>query len=98
MKLKRAIKYWWQRQTRGFDDSETWSLDWTFYIWMLPRLKRYFEVADNVIHIEGEFRQAINDMISGFEAAMQDEETEDSKMKIQLAHEQFAKWHRSLWW
>lgn len=25
----------------GFDISETWSLDWTFYKWIYPRLKRF---------------------------------------------------------
>jgi hypothetical protein len=42
--MRRKIKFFWQRLTRGFDDSETWSLDYTFFRWLLPRLKRFREV------------------------------------------------------
>lgn len=41
---KRRIKFLFQRLLRGFDDSETWSLDYTFYNWLLPRLKRFEEL------------------------------------------------------
>jgi len=40
----RDIKHWWQRRTRGFDDSEIWSLDYTISAFVLPRLIRYREV------------------------------------------------------
>lgn len=39
--VKRSIKFWWQRRTRGFDDSETWSLDNTLAKWLVPRLRRF---------------------------------------------------------
>lgn len=42
--LNQKIRFWWQRRTRGWDDSETWSLDDQFYSWLLPRLKRFNEV------------------------------------------------------
>ncbi len=29
----------WQRLTWGWDESEVWSLDWTFARWITPRLK-----------------------------------------------------------
>lgn len=29
---------------RGFDDRQTWSLDWSLYVWLLPRLKRFKEL------------------------------------------------------
>lgn len=35
----RAVRYFWQRRTRGWDDSETWSLDVTIAKFALPRLK-----------------------------------------------------------
>ena len=41
----RRIRFFWQRHTRGFDDSETWDLDYTFVQWLLPRLKRFSEVV-----------------------------------------------------
>lgn len=42
--LGRKIKFLWQRITRGFDDSETWNLDFSFYHWLYPRLKRFIEL------------------------------------------------------
>ena len=43
--ISRKIEFWWQRKTRGFDDSETWDLDYSFVRWLLPRLKRFSEVV-----------------------------------------------------
>lgn len=42
--LKRGIKHWWQRNTRGFDDAELWNLDETVAEFMLPRLKAFREM------------------------------------------------------
>lgn len=42
---KREKKYAKQRIERGFDDSETWSLDCTVARFVLPRLKRFREIA-----------------------------------------------------
>ena len=42
--IKRMVKFFFQRRIRGFDDSETWALDWTFYNWIYPRLKRFAKV------------------------------------------------------
>lgn len=36
---RRELKFWWQRRTRGFDDSELWSLDCTMCKFMAPRLR-----------------------------------------------------------
>lgn len=38
-----------QRATRGFDDSEIWSLDHTICKFMIPRLERFIEI-DNFIN------------------------------------------------
>ena len=38
------VKRLFQRLIYGFDDSETWALDWTFYKWLYPRLKRFEKV------------------------------------------------------
>ena len=44
-KLGRKFRFFIQRCKRGFDDSETWDLQDTFYRWLLPRLKRFYEVT-----------------------------------------------------
>ena len=43
-RLKRTVRYWWQRNTRGFDDSALWSFDLTVAGYLLPRLRRYEEL------------------------------------------------------
>lgn len=94
-KFTRPVLHLWQRLTRGFDDSVTWSLDASFEEWIVPRLKRYYEVADEHILIEPDFRQAIEEMIEGFS---QDKFEDDACDKLQKAYDQFAKWHGALWW
>lgn len=57
---KRYWKFLWQRWIRGFDDSETWSLDSTIVEFILPRLKRFKEVRKNSglpSHIAEKFRE-----------------------------------------
>jgi hypothetical protein len=41
----RAVRFWFQRRTRGFDDSELWSLDHTILAFALPRLRRFREIS-----------------------------------------------------
>jgi hypothetical protein len=41
--LVRPVKLWWQRRTRGWDDSELWSLDYTILKLVYPRLKAFRE-------------------------------------------------------
>lgn len=52
-RLKRGLRYWWQRRTRGWDDSDLWSLDYTLAKWIVPRLERFKEVRAGVPYIEG---------------------------------------------
>jgi hypothetical protein len=42
----RALTFWWQRRTRGFDDSELWSLDYTMCKFMAPRLRALQEMVN----------------------------------------------------
>jgi hypothetical protein len=44
-KIKRTLKFFWQRRTRGFDDSETWNLDHRIAEFILPRLKLFREMS-----------------------------------------------------
>lgn len=39
--MKRRLHFFWQRLTRGWDDSETWALDETIARFALPRLRRF---------------------------------------------------------
>ena len=39
--LKSSVKYWFQRRTRGWDDSETWSMDYSIAKLVALRLKTF---------------------------------------------------------
>lgn len=41
-----------QRETYGFDDRETWSLNTTFVYWIYERVMMYKEVAEDNIDLE----------------------------------------------
>jgi len=44
-RVQGAIRLWWQRRTRGWDDSDLWSLDHTHAKWIAPRLRRFKQVT-----------------------------------------------------
>lgn len=46
-KDEREKKFLKQRLERGFDDSETWSLDCTIASFLIPRLERLMEISDS---------------------------------------------------
>ena len=50
--LKRSIKYWFQRRTRGWSDDETWNLDYEFIKWVNSRFKKYKEEAGKIVDLE----------------------------------------------
>lgn len=50
--LKRNIKYWFQRRTRGWSDDETWNLDCEFIKWVNSRFKKYKEEAGKIVDLE----------------------------------------------
>lgn len=99
----RKFRFFLQRKTRGWDDSETWSLDFKFAQWIYPRIKRFKEL--NIGHPSGlteeEWDCIIQQMIDGFEI-MSDEQRyfwysdEDGK-KIKKAMKLWYKHHEQLW-
>lgn len=91
--LLRSLKFWWQRRTRGWDDSETWNLDESFAKLILPRLKRYEELSgtpEGWKDIMWTFEYLANG--DGYMTCKEDEE------KIQKGLDLFAKHYRGLWW
>lgn len=44
--IKQFFQHLFQRIFRGWDDRETWNVDYEFFKWVLPRLKRYRELSD----------------------------------------------------
>lgn len=100
---KRDIKFFWQRQTRGWDDGETFSLDYSLGKLIAPRLKRLRDItSSHPSDIESqEWRDKLDKMIAAFEFAGSDKRwnanpTEYEKYREGL--DLFAKNYWSLWW
>ncbi len=43
----------WRKQTEiyGFNDTETWDMDRTFYLWLYEHLRMYEEVASDIVDL-----------------------------------------------
>lgn len=100
-----SIKFFWQRLTRGFDDSAMWSLDIHLAGLILPRLKRFKEhnthTYPNGLTPE-EWDVIIDKMIFSFEYTLDDgrmfgkfDEAEYEKAKEGLAL--FGQYFHALW-
>ena len=95
---KNKKKYKQQFDEEGFDDSVTWSLDESIIKFILPRLKRYHEIAFKVIE-EPDLEKDCELMIEGFELYLSDcEVTEEVRVKINNALELLVKNFHKLWW
>jgi hypothetical protein len=100
-------KYKKQRDERGFDDTETWHLDKTVALFLIPRLKRYIEVNNGFPNGETEqsFNEKLNFIVKSFEEYYQDENIEVS---LELEKERLANAQKAisilsdlwfdLWW
>ena len=65
-KLERYKK---QRDERGFDDTETWHLDKTLALFLIPRLERFIQVNNGFPGGETEesFNEKLNFILKSFE-------------------------------
>jgi hypothetical protein len=95
--------YWKkQREERGFDETETWSLDQAIAKFVVPRLKAFKE--DHVCHPHGMTMEAwdeiIQKMIDGFEEVLRRDESPSkyNSEKVQEGLSLFAEWYHDLWW
>lgn len=105
--IKRWFKYFWQRRTRGWDDSETWSLDYSLAKIIAPRLKRFKEVkcCHPMELTQEEWDTILDKMIFAFEKLGEDdyqwpyEEIPDEVGKaVEEGRELFHKYYHDLWW
>ena len=108
---KRQEQWKKEREEYGFDSRETWSLDYTFKLWLYERLSMYNEVAPKVIdtsfhkyEFKGEqitFQDCINKMLEGLKIDLTIEDydrTEEQKQKAFDVIQIFALCFNSLWW
>nr|DAD65583.1 MAG TPA: hypothetical protein [Bacteriophage sp.] len=99
---KREGKYMNQRKTRGFDDSELWSLDCTICKFIAPRLKAFIK------HSEGscpgkfydnpdEWAVVLNKMLYAFEHYDVNYYLNNDADKINEGLDLFHKYFNMLW-
>jgi hypothetical protein len=99
---ERQIKFAHQRRTKGWDDSETWSLDYTISKFILPRLKRFreLEFGHPCSITEQEWYNIQDELIWTFQFLSNEEFSYDKKLnkRADKGLRLFAKWYRNLWW
>ena len=93
-----------QRKERGWDDSETWSLDFSFAKWIVPRLKRFKELTFcyPVDLTPEQWDNMLDHMIEGFQIIidedggqwLKDEKQHKVQCALKLFHDRFF----DLWW
>lgn len=93
----RHIRWFWQRLTRGFDDRDLWSLDYTIMAFTLPRLKRFRQVTDGYPGDLPDFEAweaELDLMIAAFEYLLSDQvillPDEDHQRGLDLFHSRFG--------
>lgn len=98
---KRLPKYIEQFKSNGFDDTETWSFYITTAQFILPRLKRYYEVAEKRIIITEEESKSIEASIKAFEILVNNDgnpSTKEEQEEVLNGLNHFAKVFTGLWW
>lgn len=96
-----------QRQENGFDDSETWHLDTTLALFLIPRLKRFIEVNNGFPNGETyeSYIEKLNFIVKSFEEYYSHDnidstlEQEKERLKnAQKAVELLSQLWFCLWW
>lgn len=104
-----TIRHWWQRRTRGWDDSELWNLDLSLARLILPRLRAFRANAHGCpgsYCVEGpddpnafdNWCRDLDKMIAAFEFVLSDKYWMAESMQVRdegLAL--FAKYYGALW-
>lgn len=87
---------------RGFDDSETWSLRDTIALFIIPRLKRYQEIANDFLQRDKELISNIDKFLLAMELTSRNNGsaiyTEDEEKQLHEGLDCFPKVFMSLWW
>lgn len=108
-KFWRTIKFFYQRRTRGFDDSETWALDTSLSRLIVPRLKRFKELNDGfpvpIFETYEQWNEALDEIIWSFEWFaneerwnLSNEEEIEQLKRAEAGIQLFAKHFDHLWW
>lgn len=93
-----------QRQERGFDDTELWSLDCTIAAFIAPRLKEFAkQTCGNPVNIASfeDWQEILRQMVVAFDL-MADKDrivyTDEEDKLISDGLDLFRKYFHGLWW
>lgn len=107
VKIIREMKFWWQRRTRGWDDSETWSLAEPIARFIAPRLRRYREISYVYPYSAtlDEWTRDLDLMIFAFDTIANDvdgsrdwQDDPAVSLKVKYGLKLFTKRYLDLWW
>ena len=98
-----------QRFENGFDDTETWHMDRTIALFIIPRLKKFIQVNNGIPNGETieTYNQKLNFIISAFEnyyasnkyyESVDDNERKQLTDDVKLAVEYLSKLWFEMWW
>ena len=98
-----------QREKFGFDDTETWHMDRTIALFIIPRLKKFIEVNNGIPTGETveSYNEKLNFIISAFEnyyatnkyyESVDDTERKQLTDDVRKAVEYLSKLWFELWW
>jgi hypothetical protein len=97
------LRFLRQRILRGWDDSETWSLDHSLSKSIVPRLRRFREIscAHPSDLTSEEWNECLDKMIDAFEFGASERRwfaSPEEYQHHQEGLELFGKWFWALWW
>lgn len=101
---ERQRRFFWQRLTRGWDDSETWSLDGPLAKLIAPRLRRFTELRGGhpSSMTEEEWATILDKMVTSFEWYASEDRYGPNEFENIKKHQEgidlFAKYYAGLWW
>ena len=91
-----------QHKERGFDDTELWNLDQTIISFMLPRLKRFKDMAVGYPSdlTSDKWNDTLQKMINAFELIKKDNlvYSDEDNIIIELGLDLFTKHFLDLWY
>ena len=100
---RKRLKRFWQRVTRGWDDSDLWSLDMTIAKFALPRLARFRQIDHGypVGMTAEQWDESLADMEYALRSSITDDKWFDDDIdwdRVSRGLESFGKNFRHLWW
>ena len=98
----RAIRHWFQRRVRGWDDSDLGRLDETIAKFVVPRLERFMEIDHGCPNefSPDQWKEALGEMLYALKAhaiGCGESEKDIDWGRVQKGMELFGKFFRFLW-